>query len=112
MSDSATPGTVACQAPLSVEFSRQECWSELPFPPPGDFPNPGIKAASLVSPALVGRILTTSGQGYSREILRAILKASFLESTMCRTKMEPSFMLTILGEISEDKYRKETRKLL
>ena len=35
---SATPGTVACQAPLSVEFSRQEYWSGLPFPPPGIFP--------------------------------------------------------------------------
>ena len=39
----ATPWTVAHPAPLSMEFSRQECWSELPFPSPGDFPNPGIK---------------------------------------------------------------------
>ena len=35
--------TVALQAPLSMKFSRQESWSELPFPPPGDLPNPGIK---------------------------------------------------------------------
>ena len=38
-----TPWTVACQAPLSMEFSRQEYWSRLPFPPPGDLPNPGIE---------------------------------------------------------------------
>ena len=49
------PWTVACQAPLSMEFSRQEYWSRLPFPTPGDWPDPGIKPMSLVSPALAGR---------------------------------------------------------
>ena len=39
----ATPWTVACQAVLSMEFSRQEYWNRLPFPSPGDLPNPGIK---------------------------------------------------------------------
>ena len=44
MSDSfETPWTVAHQTPLSVEFSRQEDWSGLPFPAPGDLPEPGIK---------------------------------------------------------------------
>ena len=43
----------ACQAPLSMGFSRQEYWSGLPFPPPGDPPHPGIKPVSLMSPALV-----------------------------------------------------------
>ena len=38
-----TPWTVACQVPLSMQFSRQEYWSGLPFPSPGDLPNPGIK---------------------------------------------------------------------
>ena len=37
-----TPWTVTCQVPLSMEFSRQEDWSGLPFPSPGDLPNPGI----------------------------------------------------------------------
>ena len=46
MSDSATPWTVACQAPLSMEFSKQEYWSGLPFPSPGDLPDPGIEARS------------------------------------------------------------------
>ena len=45
----ATPRTVAYQAPQSVGFSRQECWSGLPFPSPGDLPDPGIE---LGSPAL------------------------------------------------------------
>ena len=55
-----TPGTVAHWAPLSMGFSRQENWSGLPFPPPGDLPNPGIKATSLRSPALAGELFTSS----------------------------------------------------
>ena len=42
----ATPWTVAYQAPLSMEFSRQEYWSGSPFPSPGELPNPGIKPTS------------------------------------------------------------------
>ena len=42
----ATSWTVACQAPLSMEFSRQEYWSGLPFPSPRDLPDPGIKPGS------------------------------------------------------------------
>ena len=45
----ATLWTIACQAPLSMRFSRQEYWSGLPFPPPRDLPNPGIKPASFMS---------------------------------------------------------------
>ena len=47
-----TPWTVACQVPLFMGFSRQEYWSVLPFPPPGDLSDPEIKPASPVSPAL------------------------------------------------------------
>ena len=39
--------TFFCQVPLSIEFSKQECWTGQPFPPPGDFPYPGIKPGSL-----------------------------------------------------------------
>ena len=46
VSDSASPWTVALQASLSMAFSRQEYWSGLPFPSPGDFPNRGIKPGS------------------------------------------------------------------
>ena len=42
VSDSATPQTIACQAPLFMEFSRQEYWNGLPFPSPWNLPNPGI----------------------------------------------------------------------
>ena len=48
----ATPWTVARQAPLSMGFPKQEYWSKLPFPPPEDLLDPGIKPASPVSPAL------------------------------------------------------------
>ena len=58
-----TPWAVARQAPLSMEFSRQECWSGLPFPFPGDLPDPEIKPASFASPALAGRFFTTEPRG-------------------------------------------------
>ena len=55
-----TPRTIARQAPLSMEFSRQDHWSGLPFSPPTDLPDPGIEPTSLVSPELAGRFFTTS----------------------------------------------------
>ena len=54
-----TMWTVARQAPLSMGFSRQEHWSGLPCPSPGNRPNPGIKPTALKSPALAGRFFTT-----------------------------------------------------
>ena len=51
-----TPWTVAYKGPLSMEFSRQEYWSGLPFPSPGDLPNPGIEPGS---PALQADSLLT-----------------------------------------------------
>ena len=60
---SVTPWTVAHQAPLSMEFSRQEYWSGLPFPPRGDLPDPGIEAVLPVSPALAGGFFTTEPPG-------------------------------------------------
>ena len=56
----ATPWTVAHQAPLPMGFSRQEYWSRLPFPSPGDLPDPRIEPESLTSPALAGGFFTTS----------------------------------------------------
>ena len=57
MSDTfATPWTVACQASLIMGFFRQEYWSRLLFPSPGDLPDPGIESES---PLLAGRFLTT-----------------------------------------------------
>ena len=51
--------TVAHQAPLSMEFSRQEYWSRLLFPMPGNLPNPRAEPTSLASPALAGEFFTT-----------------------------------------------------
>ena len=56
----AAPWTVPHQAPLSMEFFRQEYRSGSPVPTPGYVPDPGIKPASLVSPALAGGFFTTS----------------------------------------------------
>ena len=52
-----TPCTVACQALLFMEFSRQEYWNRFPFLSPGDLPNSGMELGSLASPALAGRFL-------------------------------------------------------
>ena len=57
---SATVWTVACQAPLSMGFSQLGYRSGLPFPSPGDLPDPGIKPTSPASPALAGTLFTTS----------------------------------------------------
>ena len=59
----ATPWTVARQAPLSMEFPRQEYWSGLSFPSPGGLPNSGIEHASPVSPASADRFFTTEPLG-------------------------------------------------
>ena len=56
----ATPWTIAYQASLSMGFSRQEYWSGLPFPSPGDLPNPGIEPGS---PALEADALTSEPPG-------------------------------------------------
>ena len=55
-----TPWTVAHQALLSMRFSRQEYWTGLPFPSPGNLSNPGIEPTSLMSSALAGGFFTTS----------------------------------------------------
>ena len=65
----STPWTVAHQTPLSIRFPRQEDWSGLPFPPPGDLPDPGIKLMSPVSPALQMNSLPAE----SREALEPLL---------------------------------------
>ena len=49
--------------PLSMEFSRQEYWSRLPFPTPGDLPNPGIEPMTPMSSALAGGFFTTASPG-------------------------------------------------
>ena len=73
----ATLWTVAHQAPLSMGFSRQEYWSELPYPPIGDLPNPGIEPVSPASPIYIaGGFFTTEPSGKPQ---RANRKARCLE---------------------------------
>ena len=55
--------TVAHQVPLSMGFPRQEYWSRLPFPPPGDLPDPGIESVSPVTPVFIGEIFSTEPPG-------------------------------------------------
>ena len=55
-----TPWTIARQTPPSMGFSRQEYWSGVPCPPPGDLPDPGTESTSLTSPALAGGLFITS----------------------------------------------------
>ena len=64
-----TPWTVACQAPLSMGFSRQECWSCLSFPSPGDLPDQGIEPVFPTFAGIAGRLFTTEPPGYSMIVL-------------------------------------------
>ena len=57
------PMDVACQDPLSMGFPRQEYWSGLPFPPPGNLPDPGLEPTSPVSPTLQVNSLPTEPSG-------------------------------------------------
>ena len=63
------------QAPLSMEFSRQEYWSGLPSPAPGDLPNPGIEPMSPVSPVLAGGFFTTEPPG--KPLINCVTKCKF-----------------------------------
>ena len=69
VSDSVIPWTVALQAPLSMGFSREDYWSGLPFPLPGDLPDPGIEHMSPVDPALQVDSLSLSHLGSPYEVL-------------------------------------------
>ena len=71
----ATPWTVACQAPLSMEFPMQEYWRGLLFPSPGDFPDPGIEPGS---PALQADTLPFEPPG--KPIDKMVVSYSFLDS--------------------------------
>ena len=95
-----TPWTVAHQAPLSMWISRQEYWSGLPFPSPGDLPDPGIEPESLVSPALAGGFFTTEPPGkppLSEGLCSNIWVKIFLFLTCLSTSKE---ILSVLAKVS------------
>ena len=72
VSDSAAPWTVACQVPISMGFSRQEYWSGLPLPPPGDLPDPGTESRS---PSLQADSLPSEPPGKSMFLVESENKA-------------------------------------
>ena len=74
MSDSVTLWMVACQTPLSMDFSRQEHWSGLPFTTPGDLPDPRREPTSLVSSLLAGRFFTTVQDIRKKLVRKKIIK--------------------------------------
>ena len=84
MSDSATLWTVAHQAPLSMGFFRQEYWSGLPFPSPGDLPKPGIEPTSPDFPVLQPDSLPLSYQG-SHTVFYYKLQIQFSNSIIPET---------------------------
>ena len=77
MSDSATPWTVACQVPLSTEFSRQEYWSGKPFPSPGNLPTQGPNPHLLQSLALQADSSPAESWGKPKLLIRSLLWPSF-----------------------------------
>ena len=79
----ATPRTVAHQAPLSMEFSRQEYYSALPFPSPGDLPDPGIKPTSLESADVGSLPLVPPGKPSA---IHNLCTASMYALQFCKTK--------------------------
>ena len=73
MSDSAISSSVACQAPLSMEFPRQEYYSGFPFPSLGDHSDLGIEPASPMSPALAGGFFTVEPPGSPTQMFKETL---------------------------------------
>ena len=68
-----TPWAIAHQAPLSMGFCRQECWSGFLFPSPGDLPNPGIKPTFPESPALAGGFFSTESSGRPKILVLLVI---------------------------------------
>ena len=86
----ATPRTVACHAPLSKGFSRQEYWSGLPFTTPGHLPDPGIEPVSFVPPALVGRFFITAPPGKLTQTHIYLFSPQYSFLPNCNTLVIPS----------------------
>ena len=73
--------TIACLAPLPMEFSRKEHWSELPFPTPGNLPDPEREPGSLASPALASGLFITSTTWETQVRLSGVQDSAFLTNS-------------------------------
>ena len=90
-----TPWTIACQSPLSLEFSRQKCWNGLPFPSIGDLSNPWTKPLSLRSPTLAFRFFTTSATWDCCRLTAHVNVSLYLGSLFCSVDLFVSFYARI-----------------
>ena len=90
--------TIVRQAPLSVGFLRQESWSGLPFPTPGDLPSPGIKPTSLVFPALVGSFFTTAAPGKPTKSARGHVNAGATRARPIQQPLESHLGLEVIDQ--------------
>ena len=93
----ATPWTVAYQAPPSMEFSRQEYWSELPFPSPGDLPNPGIEPRS---PTFQADTLTSELPGPQQSTDTVKSKPMIFQIITWQTPQFSHFLLILMFSLS------------
>ena len=103
----ATPWTVAHQAPLSMEFSRQEYWSGLSCPPPGALPDPGIKHISLPSPEFAGGFFPTWASWEARSWSHNTLTFSLFYKCYEATEKKNYFYLKIKQQSINGLYLKE-----
>ena len=98
MSNSLQPlWTVACQAPLFMGFPRQEYWSGLPFPSPGEWnlPDPGIKPAS---PVLADRLFTAQPPGKSKTSLESLSNLFNIILESCGSTLARTYVSSLLGQ--------------
>ena len=84
------------QAPLSMEFSREEFWNRLPFPPPDSIPNLGIESASLVSPALAGEFFITAPSGS----LGSLAQSSWYINLIITPPLAPNPLAPVIPRIN------------
>ena len=101
-------GPLAHQAPLSMEFSRQEYWSRLPFPSPGDLPNLEMEPESLVSPAMAGGFFITVPPEKHQRLYNSVNQLCFNKKTFKSYQNGPSSSLGSslhlpVGDLLKDK---------
>ena len=89
----AIPWAIACQAPLSMEFFRQEYWSGLPFLPLGELPDPGFEPTSPASPALAGRFFTTESPGKPLPNTQVSVNHSVVSDSLWPHGLQPTRLL-------------------
>ena len=104
---------IAHQTSLSMEFSRQESWNALPFPTPGDLPDPGIKTMSLLSLALAGGLFTTVSLGKPVPTLNKTKPSwDFLDGPMAKTPLpvHEAWVQSLVWELKTRQLRPGTAK--